>query len=138
MIGRLGELAVYHWLRDRLPKQDIDAAWLSNNALPFTGRPGSDSLGYDFAVSFRGREWRIEVKASLGDPCSFEMGESEVRAGRVAARSRSGIQYWIAYVSNLSEPLRTRVELLPNPMSDAGEAVLNLLGEGLRYSFRRS
>ena len=138
MIGRLGELVVYHWLRDRLTKQNIDAAWLSNNALPFTGRPGSDSLGYDFGVSFRNQVWQIEVKASLGDPCSFEMGESEVRAGRAAARNRSGIQYWIAYVSNLSEPARTRVELLPNPMSEEGETVLNLLGEGLRYGFRRS
>jgi hypothetical protein len=64
------------------------------------------------------------------------MGETEVRAGRAAARGR-GVQYWIAYVSNLSEPSQARVEMLPNPMSEEGEAVLNLLGEGLRYGFRR-
>jgi hypothetical protein len=138
LIGRLGELAVYHWLRDRLPKQNIDAAWRSTNGLQFTGRAGSDSLGYDFEVSFRNQMWQIEVKASLGDPCSFQMGESEVRAGRSAARVRSGVQYWVAYVSNLSDPACTRVEMLPNPMSEQGEAVLNLLGEGLRYSFHRS
>lgn len=138
LIGRIGELAVYHWLRDRLPKQNIDAAWQSTNGFPFTGRPGSDSLGFDFAVGFRSQVWQIEVKASLGDPCSFDLGETEVRAGRAAARSRSGIQYWIAYVSNLSDPANARVELLPNPMSEEGEAVLNLLGEGLRYGFRRS
>ena len=138
MIGRLGELAVYQWLRDRLPKQNIDAAWLSENAFPFTGREGSDGLGYDFEVSFRNQFWQIEVKASLSDPCSFEIGETEVRAGRAAARNRSGVQYRIAYVSNLSEPARARVEMLPNPMSEEGEAVLNLLGEGLRYGFRRS
>lgn len=40
--------------------------------------------------------------------------------------------------SNLSDPARTRVEMLPNPMGEEGEAVLNLLGEGLRYGFRRS
>ena len=80
MIGRLGELAVYQWLRDRLPKQNIDAARLSENAFPFTGREGSDSLGYDFQVTFRNQLWQIEVKASLGDPCSFELGETEVRA----------------------------------------------------------
>jgi hypothetical protein len=138
MIGRLGELTVYQWLRDRLPKQNIDAAWKSNNAFLFTGRVGSDNLGYDFEVSFRNQLWQIEVKASLNDPCSFEMGESEVRAGRAAARTRSGVQYWIAYVRNLSEPAQTQVEMLPNPMSEEGEAVLNLLGEGLRYGFRRS
>lgn len=135
MIGRLGEIAVYHWLKQRL-KQDIDAAWRSKNGTAFTGREGSDSLGYDFEVSFRNQLWQIEVKASLGDPRAFEMGETEVRAGRAAARGR-GVQYWVAYVSNLSQPSQTRVELLPNPMSEEGEAVLNLLGEGLRYGFRR-
>jgi hypothetical protein len=129
---------VYQWLRERLPKQNIDAAWLSTNGFEFTGRPGSDGLGYDFAVSFRNQIWQIEVKASLGDPCSFDLGETEVRAGRAAARSRSGVQYWIAYVSNLSDAANAKVEMLPNPMSEEGEAVLNLLGEGLRYGFRRS
>ena len=64
------------------------------------------------------------------------MGETEVRAGRAAARPRSGTQYWIAYVSNIGIPSQARVEMLPNPMSEDGESVLNLLGEGLRYGFR--
>jgi Domain of unknown function (DUF3883) len=138
MIGRLGELAIYNWLRERLPKQNIDAAWVSKNAQPFTGREGSDSLGYDFEISYRNQLWQIEVKASLGDPCAFEMGETEVRAARTTVRTRGGRQYRIAYVSNVGEPARTRVEMLPNPMSEEGEAVLNLLGEGLRYGFYRT
>ena len=137
MIGRLGEMAVYHWLRRRLPDQDIDAAWVSGNARPITNREGSDSLGYDFEIGFRGQRWQIEVKASLSDPCAFILGETEVRAGRAAARPRSGTQYWIAYVSNIGTPSQARVEMLPNPMSEEGEAVLNLLGEGLRYGFVR-
>lgn len=138
MIGRLGELVVYNWLKTRLPKQNIDAAWVSENGEPFTGREGDDALGYDFAVTFRNQLWQIEVKASLGDPCMFEMGESEVRAAREAARPRSGSRYAIAYVSNVGEPRQARVELLPNPMSDEGEAAIYLLGEGIRYGFRRS
>ena len=138
MIGRLGEMAIYHWLRGRLPKQDIDAAWCSTNAFPITGRKGSDSLGYDFEVSYQKQVWQIEVKSSLNDPCAFEMGESEVRAARGAARSRSGVQYRVAYVSNLSELAMTKVELLPNPMTEEGESVLRLLGEGIRYSFSRA
>lgn len=138
MIGRLGELAVRHWLQGRIPKQDIDAAWKSTNAEVFTGRKGNDSLGYDFEVSWQKQAWQIEVKASLNDPRVFELGETEVRAGRIAARTRSGLLYWIAYVSNLADPARVRVEMIPNPLSEAGEAVLELVGEGLRYSFRRS
>lgn len=137
MIGRLGEIAVYHWLRTRLPDQDIDAAWISGNATLFTNRPGDDSCGFDFEIGFRGQRWQIEVKTSLNDPCAFQLGETEVRAGRAAARARSGVQYWIAYVSNIGAPEHARVEMLPNPMGEEGEAVLNLLGEGLRYGFVR-
>ena len=137
MIGRLGELAARRWLQTRLPKQDIDAAWKSTNAELFTGRVGRDGLGYDFEISWQRQTWQIEVKASLNDPRNFELGETEVRAGRIAARTRSGLQYWIAYVSNLAVPAQAQVEMIPNPLSEAGEAVLELVGEGLRYSFRR-
>lgn len=138
MVGRLGELVVYNWLKNRLPKQNIDAAWKSGNAEPFTTRKGDDGAGYDFEVTFRNQIWQIEVKASLGDPCMFEMGESEVRAARDAARPRSGSRYAIAYVSNVGEPAQTRLEMLPNPMSEEGEGAIYLLGEGIRYGFRRN
>jgi hypothetical protein len=42
------------------------------------------------------------------------------------------------YVSNVGEPRQARVELLPNPMSEDGEASIYLLGEGIRYGFRRA
>ena len=137
LIGRLGEFVVYHWLRKILPKQDIDAAWQSENRLPLTGRQGDDSLGFDFEVSYRNQLWQIEVKASLEDSQSFEMGATEVRAARIAARTRSGVQYKIAYVSNISDSSKTTIEMLPNPMTEEGERVLQLGGEGIRYSFSR-
>jgi hypothetical protein len=137
LIGRLGELTVYHWLQKILPKQDINAAWLSGNATPITGRPGNDGVGYDFEVSYRNQIWQIEVKASLEDPQSFEMGETEVAAARVAARPRSGVQYKIAYVSHVSNLSETTIEMIPNPMSEEGARVLELRGEGIRYAFRR-
>lgn len=138
MIGRLGELAVRRWLQKRLPKQDIDDAWKSSNAKQFTGKEGNDGLGYDFEIGWQRQVWQIEVKSHLDDPRAFELGETQVRAGRAAARTRSGLRYWIAYVSNVADARRIRVEMIPNPMSEAGEAVLDLLGEGLRYGFRRS
>ncbi len=137
LIGKLGEIVVYHWLRYRLPKQDINAAWRSMNACPITGREGSDSLGYDFEVSYNNQTWQLEVKSSLRDPCEFELGESEVRAARDAAKFRSGKKYKIAYVSNLSESLDTSIEILPNPMSEEGDFVLSLLGQGIRFGFNR-
>ena len=138
MIGRMGEMVVWRWLQAQLPKQDIDGAWKSTNAEFFTNHAGNDSLGYDFEISWRGQTWRLEVKASLNDPMMFQLGETEVRAARAAARTRSGLQYRIVYVSNVSNTAQTRVELLPNPLAEQGEAVLHLVGEGLRYTFRRN
>jgi hypothetical protein len=51
MIGRLGELVVYHWLKDRFRNQDIDKAWVSRFAAQQKGKAWSDDLGYDFELS---------------------------------------------------------------------------------------
>ena len=56
----------------------------------------------------------------------------------MAARPRSGLQYKIAYVSNVSDLSKTNIEMLPNPMTDEGAHVLQLRGEGIRYSFSRN
>jgi len=44
LIGRLGEMSVCHWLQRILTKQDIDAAWVSENGALITGREGNDGL----------------------------------------------------------------------------------------------
>ena len=138
MIGRLGELIVYHWLKERFPNQDIDAAWVSKNGNEQMGRSqGSDDLGFDFRVQYRRQTWQIEVKASVGDQQRFEMGETEVRAARDAARPRSNTRYVVVYVANPHDPANAYIDVLPNPMSPEADGVLNLLGEGARFGFKR-
>ena len=137
MIGRLGELIVYHWLRVRLPGQDIDKAWRSSNAAVGTARTGQDDLGYDFEIKFNKQTWYIEAKATTTDQLRFEMGETEVRMARESARPKSRARYMIAFVSNASDPGRARIDMLPNPMTDEGSKVLEILGEGICYGFRR-
>ena len=138
MIGRLGELIVYHWLKERFPEQDIDAAWVSKTANDQLGRSqGSDDLGYDFRVQYRRQTWQIEVKASVGDSQRFEMGETEVKAAREAARRRSNTRYAVVYVANPQDPTNALIDVLPNPMSPEADGVLDLLGEGVRFGFKR-
>lgn len=137
MIGRLGELVVYHWLKERLPTQDIDKAWVSENGFRQLGKQGTDSAGYDFVVEYRRQTWQIEVKASLGDHQRFEMGETEVRAARDAAKLRSTIRCCIIYVADPHDPANTRIDVLPNPLSAEADGVLDLLGEGVRFGFKR-
>lgn len=139
LIGQLGELVVYHWLRQKFPKQDIDKAWRSKNSTQIANGEGNDSLGYDFEViDDQKKILQIEVKAHLNDPQSFEMGETQVKAAQKAAQSRSGIKYIIAYVSNVSDTHKTNIEIIPNPMTDEGARVVQILGQGIRYRFGRS
>ncbi len=137
MIGRLGELTVYHWLKSRQPGQDIDRCWVSGNGTLFNGREGSDTLGYDFCISFNKQTWYIEVKASTEDPCQFELGETEVRRAREVARSRSAERYVIAYVSNVGHTGATTIDILPNPLGPEADGVLNIAGDSIRYTFGR-
>ena len=136
MIGRLGELVVYHWLKDRFRNQDIDKAWVSRFGALQKGKSWSDDLGYDFELEHGRRTWLIEVKSSQGDRCQFEMGESEVRAAREAARPRSGRRYVVVYVANPATSIATRIDILPNPMSKEADGILRLLGEGVRFGFK--
>jgi hypothetical protein len=136
MIGRLGELVVYHWLKDRFRNQDIDKAWVSRFGALQKGKAWSDDLGYDFELKHDRRTWLIEVKSSQGDRCQFEMGESEVRAAREAARPRSGQRYVVIYVANPATSSATRIDVLPNPMSEEADGILRLLGEGVRFGFK--
>ncbi len=137
MIGRLGELVVYHWLKARLPQQDIDRAWISGNATLITGQSGDDGRGYDFQVDYRRQKLLIEVKASTSDPCEFEMGETEVRRAREVAQARTAERYLVAYVGNVTTPGEVILELLPNPMSSEGDEVLDMIGQGIRWGFSK-
>ncbi|QOG07364.1 DUF3883 domain-containing protein [Aureimonas sp. OT7] len=137
MIGRLGELTVYHWLKARQPGQDIDRCWMSGNAALFNGQEGNDGLGYDFCISFNKQIWYIEVKTSTDDPCQFELGETEVRKARDVARSRTAERYVIAYVANVGQTGSTTVDILPNPLSPDADGLLNIAGDSIRYTFRR-
>jgi hypothetical protein len=137
MIGRLGELTVYHWLKARQPGQDIDRCWVSGNSGAFVGQEGRDNLGYDFRISFNKQVWYIEVKASTEDPCQFEMGETEVRWARDVARSRAADRYVIAYVANVGQAGATTIDILPNPLGPEADGVVNIAGDSIRYTFDR-
>lgn len=137
MVGRLGELTIYHWLKARLPNQDIDQCWVSGIGGIATGKTGNDGKGYDFEIEYRRQKWFIEVKASTGDPCAFEMGETEVRFAREVAQWRGAKRYVIAYVGNVGSTREVMIDMLPNPMSAEADGVLDIIGQGIRYRFAK-
>ena len=111
---------------------------MSKNGDAQLGRSqGSDDFGFDFRVEYRRQTWQIEVKASVGDQQRFVMGETEVRAAREAARPRSKTRYVVVYVANPHDPENAHIDVLPNPMGPEADGVLDLLGEGIRFGFKR-
>ena len=134
LIGFLGECAVYHWLQDRFKTRNIESTWKSKNRERLCVGEGNDSLGYDFFLEYDRKKWFLEVKASLQNPLMFEMGETEVEKAKEVAVSGKG-EYTIIYVSNIEEPARMKILVLPNPFSDEGKKVFGPPREKFRYSF---
>jgi hypothetical protein len=135
LVGFLGELAVYQWLKKSLPGQKLDKAWVSKNREKLLPGSGNDNLGHDFEVLFQRRKVFLEVKAHLGDPRTFELGETEVIRAQECARQRRDFR--IAYVSSLANTENLKIEILPNPFTREGQSIYRLDGQGLRYRFAR-
>ena len=133
LIGFLGECAVYHWLKNHFPQQDIDAAWVSTYKSRVLPEPGNDSLGYDFKIRYRNQQWYLEVKSHIDDPREFELKETEVRVASNCAQKKGEV-YRIIYMSNVQDTSAMRLEILPNPFSKEGKW-LRRVGQGLRYTF---
>ena len=137
LIGFIGEYVVYHWLKRQLPQQDIDSSWMSCYRSRILPGEGDDTLGYDFKVRYKRHVVYLEVKSSLSDPQEFELSDTEVRLARDCATAKA-TEYRIVYVSNVQNTKDTRLEILPNPLSDEGKSFFRLGGHGLRYEFLRA
>jgi len=129
-IGLVGEVAARAWLQ----RHYSDVRWTSGYAAVVNGdEEASDSLGYDFEVTWRDTTRLYEVKA-LSDPCAerveFELGASEVDAARRHARSN---RYRILLITSALVPEERRVFDLPNPFSAQGRDRFRMVSRGVRY-----
>ncbi len=129
-IGLVGEVAARAWLQRHYP----DVRWVSGYAAVVNGDDAaSDSLGYDFEVTWRDTTRLYEVKA-LSDPSAerveFELGASEVDAARRHAR---GNRYRILLITSALAPEDRRVFDLPNPFSAQGRDRFRMVSRGVRY-----
>lgn len=134
LIGFLGECEVFHWLVKRFPKKDIEKSWVSTNRQRLFCEEGNDSLGYDFRLDYKRQRWFLEVKSSLQDPMEFAMGETEVEKAKTCA-TKAGDEYRIIYVSDVEDPQRIEISILPNPFSEEGKLVFSRPREKFRYRF---
>lgn len=130
-IGLVGELLAYEWLRYRYEGATSDTWVSSYREAVLGGVPGDDSLGYDFEIALASRTLLFEVKATAGDQCEFEMGESELRA---ASSSRKGT-YLIIFIRNVLDSHERELMVLPNPLEVEFSQQFRQSSGGIRFAF---
>lgn len=81
LTGLAGEIHVFRMLTLKYGEECVPAsAWVSANSLRvFPFNQVDDGRGCDFAFTVKGRQFRVEVKASMGDEDGFTLGSSEIR-----------------------------------------------------------
>jgi hypothetical protein len=134
LIGLIGEIATFEWLRAQLgaPKE----SWRSTNRTSrFRDDPGDDGAGFDFVVPFGKGEWYFEVKATTGsgtDVTTIELTSGEAKFARSQVRGR----YNIILVTDVLDSSRRGLHLLPNPFAPEAVDLFRMRNRGFRFSFK--
>ncbi|MEK4485121.1 DUF3883 domain-containing protein [Psychrobacillus sp. FSL H8-0484] len=134
MVGRVGELIIYNYLKHH-HKDFTPENWVSENSrIEFEEKNANDSLGYDFEIIEGNKTFHIEVKATIGQDNKFEMGSSETSQAKIDAKKKNS-EYVIAFITNtFKDP---QIYWLPNPYSKEGEKLFSLTDVGVRVKFRK-
>lgn len=132
VIGLAGELIIYNHLKKN-NKGFRPEWWKSENSLSiYSDNLVSDSLGYDFELKQNNKTYHIEVKATIGNDFSFNMGTSETQKAFEDSKKKN-IEYMIVFITNVFE--NPEIYWLPNPYSNKGKSVFNIKDAGVKISF---
>ncbi|MGH8845725.1 MAG: hypothetical protein ACREXQ_00555 [Polaromonas sp.] len=118
LIGLAGEIYVFRMLRQQYGEDAVpSSAWISENSRRvYEFNQADDGRGCDFQFTAKGKQFRVEVKASAGEDETFTLGSSEIRLamdiGTKGKRKRE--VFVLVHVKNALSPQPTAV-VLPNP-----------------------
>lgn len=135
-MGTASEWLAWRLLYRRHPREMSDDCWVSSNRELFcTGKPGDDSLGYDFRVVTARHEILYEVKSAIDAGGEFELTAKELEMAGSAREDRKR-RYRILYVPFVFDPTRWMVLTLPNPVGLDTRGRYRVLRSGsVRYGF---
>jgi hypothetical protein len=139
-VGLIGELLALEWLRAYYKRRHDHSmpedAWVSENGRRALGHANvSDLLGYDFRVDLRSTRHYWEVKATTGDQQLIELGPTEIAAAQ-RYRREGNDRFRIIFVTNVLDPVKARLNVLPNPFSKQGDGLYQVVGGGsVKYRF---
>ena len=118
LIGLAGEIHVFRILRQKYGEDVIpSSAWISENSKRvFSFNEADDTKGCDFAFTVKGKQFRVEVKASAEDIEIFTLGSSEIRlAMDISTKGKRRREVFIlVHVKNALSAQPSAV-VLPNP-----------------------
>jgi|SRR5208337_3286505 len=142
MYGIVGEILAFHFLRAKFGEDIVTrGTWVSENRLrvlpllPGEVETASDRYGWDFCFRAVRKDWHVEVKATIGDDESFELGISEIEAASRLAGSKTKLWHILRVRQVLSAtPL---FEWLPNPFDPDHRGLFQLDGTGARVTYVR-
>lgn len=138
LVGLAGEIHVFRMLKRKYGEEALPAsAWVSGNSLRvFPFNQADDTKGCDFAFTVKGRQFRVEVKASIGDDDGFTMGSSEIRlAMELGSKGkRRKEDFVLVHVKHALSDSPVAV-VLPNPYDPkhAGTFIIDEADARVRY-----
>lgn len=136
LIGLVGEIHVYRHLQKAFGKDIVGPdCWVSENSKnKFPQNRTDDGFGCDFEVSINSKTHYIEVKATIGEDETFELGSSEIRLA-VDLANKSKRVFSIIHVMNALST-QPKILILPNPYSKKYRSMYkieNAAGLKIRY-----
>ncbi len=137
LIGFTGEIHAFRILTKTYGKDIVHpGSWKSSYSQKvFPGNIINDSFGCDFVISQKKKTYYIEVKSSVDDIDSFELGSSEIRKAMDLVRKSKRHIFLIMHIFNvLSE--NPGVRLLPNPYDPKCQGIFSIEDAGARIKYR--
>ncbi len=138
-VGLAGEMHVFRMLRLRYGEDAVSAsAWISENSqYVYESNPADDGFGCDFKFCVKGRQYRVEVKATQGDADVFSLGSSEIALAMEIAgkKKRRKETFLIVHVKNALSTSPNFV-VLPNPYDPDSEGLFRIEEAEARVRYR--
>lgn len=139
LIGLAGEIYVFRILRQQYGSDAVSSsAWVSENSLHvYEFNQANDALGCDFQFTAKGKQFRVEVKASMGDDETFTLGSSEIRlAMDIATKGKRKKEVFVlVHVKNVLSLQPTAV-VLPNPYDPKNTGMFRVEEADARVRYR--
>ena len=136
LIGFAGEIHAYRMLNKKYGDEVVHpGTWKSSYSQKvFPGNNPDDNIGCDFIINQKKITYYIEVKASMDENDSFELGSSEIRKAMALVKKKKHLFMVMHVQYALSKNPQYR--LLPNPYDPKYRGVYDIEDAGVRMRYR--